>query len=49
MAMLEIVVETQNGERYWFGIDREKTVVKVPSEDTYYPLISSGQLLLVWN
>lgn len=44
LTMLEIEVETQNGERYGFAIDREKTVVKVPSEDKYYPLISSGPI-----
>ena len=44
LTMLEIEVETQNGEKYWFGIDREKTVVLVPGEYTYYPLISSGPI-----
>lgn len=44
LTMLEIEVMTSNGERYWFAIDREKTVVRVPSEDKIYPLLASGPI-----
>ena len=30
LTMLEFSVETENGEEYFFGIDREKTVVGIP-------------------
>ncbi len=44
LTMLELEVETEKGERYFFGVDRKKTVVKVPGEDKGYPLISSGPI-----
>lgn len=44
LTMLELEVETENGERYVFAIDREKTVVGVVGENKYYHLISSGPI-----
>ena len=46
LTMLEIRVETENGDLYGVGIDREKTVVFVPLEDKWYPLISSGPIAI---
>lgn len=49
LTMLEIRVETENGDVYGIGIDREKTVVFVPWEDKGYPLISSGPIAIGWE
>lgn len=49
LTTLELSVETENGEVYGFGIDREKTVVKVPNEDKNYHLISSGPIIVGWE
>ena len=46
LTMLEISVETENGDVYGIGIDREKTVVFVPWKNKWYPLISSGPIAI---
>lgn len=44
LTMLELKVETENGEVYHFSIDREKTVVVIPWEEKRCYLISSGPI-----
>lgn len=49
LTMLTLDVETENGEVYHFGIDSQKTIVRLPGEDKAYTLISSGPIAIGWE
>jgi len=46
LTMLSLEVETENGEEFFIGIDRYKTIIGHPDEDERYPLISSGPIAI---